>query len=189
MKKLMKVWIQRENTGFIDIDLPTSSGDLQSTIETFLGEAEDNPVYISDYEYLGNISYEDGEQMNLINEFTSVYELNKVLNYIIDSNNPDAAIALLIADMIRVDDIEDLDDLNGCIERFSLQKLDTDILNYNPKYDNEYYWIILDAVNPEFSGLLSSENAECYFDVKRFVEDTILGDATVTSTGYLVWYY
>lgn len=189
MKKLMKVWIQGENTGFVDVDLPTSVEEIRSARES-LGLRENDTVYISDYEYLvENLSYEDGERMGLVNQFTNVFQLDYKLGNILYSKDPDATIALLIADMIREDDLNDIDRINRYIEIFSPQKLDADILNHNPKYDDEYYWIILDDVNPEFSGLLSSENAECYFDIKNFVEDTILGNATVTSTGYLVWHY
>lgn len=187
--KIMKVWIQGENTESVDVDLPTTVEEIRKARES-LGLKENDTIYISDYEYLiENLSYEDGEQMDLVNQFTNVFQLDYKLGNIIYSKDPDAAIALLIADMMRENDLNDIDKINYYIERYTPIQLDTDILNYNPKYDNEYYWIILDTVNPEFSGLLSSENAECYFDVKRFVEDTILGDATVTSTGYLVWHY
>lgn len=191
MNKIMKVWIQREDTGFIDIDLPTSPGDLQSTIDTFLmsDNMEDNPVYISDYEYLGKISYKEGEDLNLVDQFTDVFSLNRKLNNIANSNNSDAAIALFIADMITEDELDDLDYINACLDKYNPILLDENIFKYNKKIDDEYYWIILDMTNPDLSAFLSSNNAECYFDIKNYVEDNILGDATVTSTGYLVWHY
>ena len=131
--KIMKVWIQGENTGFIDVDLPTSIEEIRSARES-LGLRESDTIYISDYEYLiDNLSYEDGEQMDLVNQFTNVFQLNYKLGNILYSNNPDAAIALLIADMMRENDLNDIDKINYYIERYTPIQLDSDIFNYNKK--------------------------------------------------------
>lgn len=186
--KIMKVWIQGENTGIVDIDLPTSVEEIRSARES-LGLRESDTIYISDYEYLvENLSYEDGEQMDLVNQFTNVFQLNYKLDGIMYSDNPDAAIALLIADMMREDDLNDIDRINYYIKRYNPIQLDPDIFNYT-KNEKNFYWYILDVSHPMLSETIASNDGEPYFDVTNFVQDMVLGDATVTSTGYLVWHY
>lgn len=186
--KIMKVWIQGENTESVDVDLPTTVEEIRKARES-LGLKENDTIYISDYEYLiENLSYEDGEQMDLVNQFTNVFQLDYKLGNIIYSKDPDAAIALLIADMMRENDLNDIDKINYYIERYTPIQLDPDIFNYT-KNEKEFYWYILDVSNPMLSDTIASNDGEPYFDVTTFVQDMVLGDATVTSTGYLVWHY
>lgn len=186
--KIMKVWIQGADTGFVDVDLPTSVKEIRSARES-LGLRENDTIYISDYVYLvDNLSYEDGEQMDLVNQFTNVFQLNYKLGNILHSNNPDAAIALLIADIMREGDLRNIDIINRYIERYDPIQLDPDIFNYT-KNEKDFYWYILDVSHPMLSETIASNDGEPYFDVTTFVQDMVLGDATVTSTGYLVWHY
>lgn len=188
--KLIKVYLSTENGGNKEIFLPIRKMELQNTVSSLTEEYNNDSVYISDYEYLiENLSYEDEEQMRLVNEFTNVFDLNQELNNIVDSYNPEAAIALLIADMMRKEDLNSVENINYYIQRFDPVKLDEDIFNYNPKYDRDYYLYILDVSHPNLSDTLSANNAEPYFDVISFIKEMVLGDATVTSTGYLVWHF
>lgn len=188
--KIMKVWLSREDGRFIDIDLPTSIENIQNTISWLTEGCANNSVYISDYDYLiPRLSYQDEKQMDLVNQFTSVFELNNKISNIMDSCNPEAAIALLIADMMRSEDLNSVENIDFYIQKFDPVKLDEDIFNYNPICEEEYYWYILDVSHPSLSDTISSTNAEPYFDVRKFVKDMVLGDATVTSTGYLVWHF
>lgn len=188
--KLMKVWLSREDGCYIDIDLPTNPAYINNAICSLTEGCPNKSVYISDYEYLiPHLSYEDGEQMHLVDQFTSIFDLNKKLNNIMDSYSPESAIALLIADMMRSEDLNSVENIDFYIGRYEPVPLDPDIFNYNPKCEEEYYWYILDVSHPNLSDTISSTNAEVYFDVRKFVNDMVLGSATVTSTGYLVWHF
>lgn len=188
--ELMKVYLSTENGGNKDVLLPISTIELQNIVSLLIEEYDNDSIYISDYEYLiPRLSYEDEEQMGLVNEFTNVFDLNQELNNIINSYNSEAAVALLIADMMRKEDLNSVENINYYIQRFDPVKLDEDIFNYNPKYDRDYYLYILDVSHPNLSDTLSANNAEPYFDVMSFVKEMVLGDATVTSTGYLVWHF
>lgn len=189
--EMIRVWIQREQTDFIDVVLPMDEDDLSEIIDEFLVPkiSDDDPVYISDYEYLFDISYEAAEYIGFVDQFTNVFDLNRQLQNLDNCNNTETALALLEADMIGIPELCNLETLNGFLDSCTCVKLDENIKRYKEGIDEQYYWIILEEYMPSLSDILYSENIESYFDVKGYVEDMVLCDTTVTSNGYLVYNY